>query len=318
MIINKIVYSIYLVLVFISYSQLLQVGYLKKYINDFCINIFDVFSTVYSKGYNSNIYYSGDLITSSKDKIDIFIGNHFNYIDFIIHIGLYNKLSNKQFTLMYSKYIENLPLISRIFKYHASLALNKRIDLDLDNIRDFIKKNNNIVIFLYPEGTRINNKKLIKSKEYSKNNNYPEYNNLLFPKMKGMFTIINELAKQNKLGNIIDLTAKVENTTKNDSKIASYLTKNLGNTYVKINIYKCEHIKDYDKFKKWFLQIWDRKEEYLNEYNNFEKYNYKKLDTKLKTSVKILTVLSIFIFCYFVYFIYFKYLCKIRISTIIC
>jgi hypothetical protein len=171
---------------------------------------------------------------------------------------------------------------------------------------------------MYPEGTRIDNKKLIKSKEYSKNNNYHEYNNLLFPKMKGLFTIINELAKQNKLGNIIDLTAKVENTTKNDSKITSYLTKNLGNTYVKINTYKCEHIKDYDKFKKWFLQIWDRKEEYLNNYNDFEKYNYIKLDTKLKTSVKILTILSIFIFCYFVYFIYFKYLYKIRVSAFIC
>ena len=64
--------------------------------------------------------------------------------------------------------------------------------------------------------------------------------------------------KQNKLGNIIDFTIKTEGVTQNDNTIFSYLNKDLGNTYVKINTYKCEHF-NYNKFKKWFLMIWDKR-----------------------------------------------------------
>lgn len=305
MILKKILYLVYIILIHIAYSQILYIKPLLKYMNILTENIQKYYLTIYSKGFNSDIYYSGDIITFNE-KIDIFISNHYNLIDFMINQGIFKKLNSKELSYLYSKYMDKLPLVGNAFKYDNSLALNKKIHLDIDNIKNYIKKNNNIVIYLNPEGTRINNKKLNKSKEYSKNNNLPIYNNLLFPKMKGLFTIINELAKQDKLGNIIDFTVKIENTTKNDNHLRNILNKDIGNTYLKINTYKCPHISDYDKFKKWFLMIWDKKEEYLNDYNNEVKYKYNKLDTELDTSIKIITILFIFIFVYISYFLYLK------------
>ena len=181
--------------------------------------------------------------------------------------------------------------------------------MDIDNLKDYIKKKNNIVIYLNPEGTRITYKKLIDSKKYTRDNNLKEYSNLLFPKMKGLYALINELSKQGKMGNIIDFTVKVENTTKNDNNLSKYFNKPLGNTYLMIKTCKVKHITEYDKFKEWFLMIWDKKEEYLNDYNNTEKYDYKLLDTKLKTSIKVITCLTIFI-----YFVTFYILKKIVYS----
>lgn len=302
LIIKKIIYLIYFIIVFISYAQILHFKYFKKYIKDIVNNIQEYFITFYSKGFQSNIYYIGDLITSN-DKIDILIGNHFNFIDFIIHIGIFKKLNQKEVTFLYSKYIDNLQVIGRLFRTSNSLSLNKKINLDIDNLKDFISKNNNAVIYLNPEGTRITYDKIEKSNQYSDDNLLPKYNNILFPKMKGIYTIIHELAKQDKLGNIIDFTVKVENSTKNDNNLSNYLTKDIGNTYVMINTYKAYQIKDYDEFKKWFLMIWDKKEEYLKNYKNYE---YNKLNTKLKTSIKIITIITMVIMFKIFIIIYFK------------
>lgn len=302
LILKKIIYSIYLIVIIISYSQILHFGYFKKYIKDIINNIQEYSLTFYSKGFQSDIYYTGDLITSN-DKIDIFIGNHFNFIDFFIHMGIFKKLNTKEVTALYSKYIDNLPLVGRLFRTSNSLSLNKKINLDIDNLKDFISKNNNIIIYLNPEGTRITYDKIKKSNQYSDENSLPKYNNVLFPKMKGIYTIINELAKQDKLGNIIDFTVKVENTTKNDNHFSNYLKKDIGNTYLMINTYKAYQIKDYDQFKKWFLMIWDKKEEYLENYKN---YDYIKLNTKLKTSIKIITIITIVIIFKIFIIIYFK------------
>jgi len=271
--------------------------------------------TFYSTGFNSDIYYNGDII-ESNDKIDILIGNHFNYIDFIIYQGIFRQLSDKEIAFLYSKKIEKVPVIGRGFKYGNGLGLKKKIHLDIDNIKEYIKNNNNIVIILYPEGTRITDTKLKKSQMYSKENNLPIYNHLLYPKMKGIFTIINELKKHNKLGNIIDFTVKVENTNINDNTIKDYLSKKLGKTYIKINTYKISDFDDYDNFKKWFNLIWTEKEKYLDNYKN---YNYIKLDTRLKTSIKIITIFNIVIFCKIVHFLYFSKLSifKFNIRTII-
>lgn len=313
---NKIIYIIYFIIIFISNCQMLHFPYVKKYNSSILENTQENFLTFYSKGFKSNIYYFGDLITS-KDKIDIFIGNHFNFIDFIIHQGIFKKLNSKEITFLYSKYIDNIPIIGRGFKNSNSLALNKKIHLDIDNLKDYINNKNNIIIYINPEGTRITYKKLINSKKYSRDNNLKEYSNLLFPKMKGLFTLINELSKQGKMGNIIDFTIKVENTTKNDYNLSDYFNKPLGNTYLMINTYKVKHITEYDKFKEWFLMIWDKKDEYLNDYNNMEKYDYKLLDNKLKTSVKVITCLTIYIFIYFIYFLYLKKNSLFNISPLI-
>ena len=46
--------------------------------------ISNYYFTLYTTGFSSPVYYTGDIITSNN-KIDIFIGNHYNYIDFVVH-----------------------------------------------------------------------------------------------------------------------------------------------------------------------------------------------------------------------------------------
>lgn len=311
---KKIIYSVHLVLIFVSYSQILHIPKFREKSNmkQITSNIQEYFYNCYRKGFDTKILYTGDLITT-KNKIDIFIGNHFNFLDFIIHQGLFKTFCDKELTYMYSKYMDNLRVIGRAFKYSNSLALNKKINLDIDNIKNYIEKNNNIVIYLNPEGTRITKDKLLKSQEYCKENSLPVFNNLLYPKMKGIYTIINELHKQDKLGNIIDFTVTVENENL-DETLTSYLNNNLGNTYVCIKTYKPKYIEDYEKFKKWFIQIWENKEEFLD---NYKDYEYEENQDKIKTSNKILTTLSILIFLYFIYIIYFQFY-KSKLTFVSC
>ena len=299
--IKKILHLIYIVLIFISYSQILHIPIKNKEStsNYFLNNICQMFIYIYTFGFDSNVYLTGDIIKSKK--IDIFIINHINYLDFIISGFMISKISNECIGL-YSNYIEKLPLIGRIFKNSSNIALNKKIEDDKENILQHLKNVDNTLICLYPEGTRISSKKIFKSQKYSKENNLHIYDNLLYPKMKGLYTIITELHKQNKLGNIIDCTIKIEGLNIDNTKILDFLKNNLKNTYINVKTYKARYFDNYNDFKRWFIQIWDIKEDYLNNYNDFEKYKYKKLDSNIKTSNIILTNLVVFIFLYISYF----------------
>ena len=295
--IKKIISLLFLFILCICYANLVNIKYFKKYNRDLTSNVQDFFLSSYSNGFNSNIYYRGNLITTN-DKIDILIGNHFNYIDFVIHIGIFKNLNNKEVTFLYTKNLGETNIINDILKETQSLSLNKKIHLDIENIKNFVSKNNNTIIYFNPEGQRIKNITLEKSKEFCKENNLTIYNNILYPKMKGIFTIITELRRQNKLGNIIDFTVKVENTNINNYTINDYINLNLGNTYCDINTYSVPNITDYEKFKKWFLMIWDKKENYLE---NYKKLNYTQIIPQVKTSNKIITFIILFIYFNVIY-----------------
>ena len=55
-----------------------------------------------------------------------------------------------------------------------------------------------------------------------------------------------------------------------------FIKHNVGNVYCNINSYKINKlcINNYDNLKNWILMIWDKKEEYINEYNNYELYKF--------------------------------------------
>jgi 1-acyl-sn-glycerol-3-phosphate acyltransferase len=286
-------------------------------LNYFLSNIREIAKYIYISGFNSNIYISGNAINSNK--VDILIGNHFNYLDFLIACGVFSTISD-DCIFVYANYVDNVPLLGRLFKNSNNISIKKKIESDKKNIQYNLKNINNTSICLYPEGTRLSSKNIFKSQKYSKENNLHTYNNILYPKMKGLYTIIEELHKQDKLGNIIDGTIKVEGLNIDDKNIGDFLKNNLKNTYVNIKTYKARYFDDYDKFKRWFIQIWDKKEDYLNDYNDFNKYDYKKVDGNIKISNIILTNLVIFIFLYFFYFIYIKrnqIVSSVHISTIV-
>lgn len=299
-VINKLFYSIFFSIILICYSQIFHIPFMRKksFVNR---NSLDFLPIVYESGFKSKLFYTGDFISSGK--IDIYIGNHFNYLDFLPHISLIKNFYDGDIFIIYSNYIDNIPLIGRWFKYSNNISVKKKILDDKQPLLNFIKTVKKGIIFMYPEGTRINSKKLNKAKEYSRDNLNTEFNNLLVPKFKGLHLIINELNKNNKLGNIIDGTIKVKNVGIDNQKIKHMLTKDIGNTYCQILTYKPEVFEDYDKFKLWFLQIWKIKDDYLN---NYLDYYYQKTKFKMKTSVFILDVMVVFIMINTFKYLYFK------------
>ena len=184
------------------------------------------------------------------------------------------------------KDIGKIPIFGS-FLIKNNLIIERNFILDKNKIINFIKKIDNAIIIIYPEGTRLNKVDFAKSQEYSKNNNLKVYNNLLYPKMKGLHLIINELNKNNKLGNLIDITLKVDGLKKFNTGPVAFLN-NIGNSYCYINTYNIntKYINNYNKFKEWYLQIWNEKEKYLdNYYNNII---YKKCNYNIKNSTFIL------------------------------
>lgn len=299
-VINKLFYCMILIINGISYSQIFHIPFMRKksFVNS---NTIDFIPILYKNGFKSNLLYTGEFISSGK--IDIYTGNHFNYLDFLSHLSIIKNFYEGDIFLMYSNYVDNIPIIGRWFKYSNNISIKKKLVDDKKPLLDFIKKVNKGIIFMYPEGTRITSKKLNKAKEYSKENFNMEFNNLLVPKFKGLHLIINELNKNNKLGNIIDGTIKVENLELDNHKIKNILSKKLGKTYCQIRTYKPEVIEDYEIFKLWFLQIWKIKDYYLNYY---QYYNYQETTFKMKTSVFILDVVVVFIMMNIFKFLYLK------------
>tara|TARA_Y100000590_G_scaffold171157_1_gene195784 strand:- start:6488 stop:7357 length:870 start_codon:yes stop_codon:yes gene_type:complete len=248
------------------------------------INLNPIF---YNNFLQSNIFYSGNI--SFSDKVDIVTMNHFNRLDFMITNSLIKKYTDKNVYLIIQKGIGKIPIISCCTL--NNIMVDRNIESDKDNIANFIKKINDGIIVILPEGTRMNKQNFKKSEEFSKTNNLKVYNNLLYPKMKGLDVIINSLNNQNKLGNLIDITIKVDGLKKFETGFLSYL-KNIKNTYCYINTYKVNNnvFNNYELFKKWYLMIWDKKEHYLD---NYYDYKYKKFNYNLKTSTFIINIIFV-------------------------
>jgi len=273
-----------------------SVPFVKNKINIFWnewLNIIPVFN----KYFIGNTYYSGNFISSNK--IDIITCNHINFCDALSIISIIKNFSKKDLYVIMKKDLIKLPIIGIFAK--NNLTLERSLEHDKENIINFIKKIENGVILILPEGTRMNKQNFEKSIEYSKNNNLKKYDNLLYPKMKGLDIIINVLNDRNKLGNLIDITLKIDGLKKFNTSPLHFI-KNATNTFCHINSYKINKntLNNYDNLKIWYLMIWDRKEEYLNNYNNnlYKKFNY---DIKSSTFILNIVMLNLCILYYNVF-----------------
>ena len=259
-------------------------------------NIIELMPLIFSKCFKSNIYYSGNYVKS--DKVDIFIGNHFSTVDFLLYATYIKHFDKRDIYVIMKRDLLNIPVFGFVASGSKDLLLHRNIEKDKDNIINFVNKIKSGIVFIFPEGTRKNSKKIVKAQEFSRNNNLPVYENLLFPKMKGIHTIIVELIKNNKMGNIIDINCNLTKFVNKDAYMMDLLKRRVGDAFGVIETYKVpydDRLYDYEYFKKWFLQIWDKKENILN---NMDKYVYRKIIPKLNTSTYIYTILCFFIFTY--------------------
>jgi|APSaa5957512535_1039671.scaffolds.fasta_scaffold19153_2 1-acyl-sn-glycerol-3-phosphate acyltransferase len=258
--------------------------------------IMDILPLMYQYCFNSPIYYSGEY--QKSNKIDIVIANHINTIDFGIYLSLVKKFDDRNPFFVMKKDVVFIPTAGFILISSPDLKLNRKIEQDHDNITKTIKKIKSGVIIIMPEGTRFTPDKQLKAQEYSRTNNLPVFKNTLYPKMKGIWTIINILKEQGRLGHLIDFTNIVENFKGKAGYLPELLTTELGNTFSIIESYSIPQdnsLKDYGDFKKWFLEIWKKKDFILENYQN---YQFKKLNIEYKISSYILVLILSIILVY--------------------
>lgn len=264
--------------------------YVKRYVTE-------ALSYMYQIGFNSHLYSSGNYIPSNNN-IDILIGNHISMLDFFIYFILINRLDGRDYYILTKKQVLFFPFAN--FNLVGELNLNRKIEKDEKNIEKFINKIKSGVIVLFPEGTRKTKKKLIKSQKYSVDNNLHKFNNFLYPKMRGLHTIIKTLMNNNKLGNIVDVTCVVHKLRNKDFNSSRFFFKKWGNTYCHIETYKIPNdtrLLNYDYFKQWFLQIWIIKDNIID---NMDKFVYKRITYNVKSSTYLICLISL-IFMFYMY-----------------
>ena len=152
------------------------------------------------------------------------------------------------------------------------IPARKNLGKEIDNIPIMNKKQ---VIIIFPEGTRFTLEKLKEAQRFSLENNLPKYNNLLVPKSKGLWFIVNQLAKKNRLGRIWDMTLVLPKFLGKESYLSDIVGKEIGNVYCDIRELKLpENFEDNNIFKNWLHENWKIKDKYIEHYN---KYQYEKI-----------------------------------------
>jgi 1-acyl-sn-glycerol-3-phosphate acyltransferase len=259
---------------------------------------------LYNYGFNSTIKYSGNI--KFTNKVDIVVCNHVNTFDFAIYISLLKKFSNKEIYFICRNNLKYIPVFGFYLNFNNFIKINKNIELDRELLINSINKIDSGIIVIMPEGTRFTEANYKLSQDYSHKNNLHVFKNLLYPKMNGIHIICDILNKNNKLGNIIDFTIKVDNMFLKKCYIEDIIMNDLGNSSVIINNYKMKHIENYDLFKKFFIKKWIIKDNILNDTNNFS-LNFK-FDT-LKPSIPYYKLfLIVNIICVFINLIRSNYL----------
>lgn len=263
--------------------------------------LFHIIPSLYQKGLKSPIYMTGTF--TSTNRIDIVTSNHISTFDFFILISLIRQYDDRNVYCVFKKGIILLPAVGLMYSSTNDIIMNRKLDDDQENIINTIKKIKTGIIIIMPEGTRYTPEKHKLSHEFSITNNLQKFDNLLYPKMKGLWVIYNALKEDNKMGHIIDITILLEKLRHKNGYASTMLSTNIGNTIGHINTYQIpSNMDDYNLFKSWFLQIWTKKDNILTKMFTKDDINiYKTLKPTFKSSDYILFIFIIFIFMYFTF-----------------
>jgi hypothetical protein len=162
----------------------------------------------------------------------------------------------------------------------------------LDNIKTNGKKQ---VLLIFPEGTRLTEKKLNEGNEFSKSNNLPVYENLMVPKSKGLWFIVNKLSETNRLGRIWDVTLTFPKYLKKSIGTLDILGKPIGDVNTIWREVKLDKdYKDSDAFKKWLMNLWITKDS-LMKYHEKIIYNQIYPESNIKTSEKLIVIITLLV-----------------------
>ena len=221
-----------------------------------------------------------DIINQNPETIDILVCNHVSSIDHLILQIYLEYIGIESFNYSFKTTINYVPGIGLICYSGTDIKFSRNWEKDKNNLVNQIDKietgTKKQLITIFPEGTRLTSKNLEEGQNFSKLNNLPIYDNLLVPKSKGLWFIINHLNKTNRLGRIWDLTLAIPKFLGKSAYFKDIIGKQVGPIYgmmkeLKINF----DTQDPELFKSWLLEKWKNKDDFLNNYN---KYIYKKLE----------------------------------------
>lgn len=219
------------------------------------------------------------VMNENPNNIDIIVANHVSTSDFIILMSYLQKFNIDSYNFVFKNSIVYWPGFGLIMYSNPDIKLERNWNVDqknlgkeIDNIPIMNKKQ---VIIIFPEGTRFTLEKLKEAQQFSLENNLPKYNNLLVPKSKGLWFIVNQLAKKNRLGRIWDMTLVLPKFLGKESYLSDIVGKEIGNVYCDIRELKLPaNFEDNNIFKNWLHENWKIKDKYIEQYN---KYQYEKI-----------------------------------------
>lgn len=301
----KIVGFIVIFIVLLSMTQTLLLGSMLIGMNNQCTNIiknitFSLMPLVYTYCFESSLYYN--VKYNPSDKVDILISNHTTTIDFAIYLSIIREFDNRDIYFVLKRDLIFIPGGGFTFCVGPDIKLNRKLEDDQENIINSVKKIKSGIIIIMPEGTRFTPEKQELAHKYSKDNNLPVFKNTLFPKMKGIYLISQILNEKNKLGKIIDFSILVENFHLKIARMKDLLTKPLGKTFSVIRTYDIpkKYLNDYNKFKKWFLKLWQKKDNILDQMDGGNNYEYKILKPQLKSYDYMIIIVMVSLFIYLI------------------
>ena len=188
-------------------------------------------------------------LTPIKFNNNIIIANHNSFIDFIL---IFSNFTDTKF--LYKKELDYIPIISHY------LSLDNHIGVNRDYKKDIHKLINNkhSKIALFPEGTRSNPTKIKQSKDFIIKNNLPFLKNLLYPRPKGLFYLL----QNPNIKSLIDITilySKNFNTLFNLYPKSYLIIKEIPKHNIPIH--------NYQKFKNYLFHLWIKKDKIISHFN---------------------------------------------------
>ncbi len=288
MFINQLTFLITFIYMVQAYSYILippSILLSNNSCNEFIKVLCQTFNTIMlTNAFNTKFYMAKSeqniemLINQNRDLVDILVCNHASTFDFLIVMSYLQKFNIGSFNFVLKNEITYFPGFGLVMYANSDIKLNRNWDQDkkifgkqIDNIKTS-PTGNKQVLLIFPEGTRLTKEKLEKAKLFSQQNNLPVFNNLLVPKTKGLWYLINHLEQKKQLGRIWDITLAIPKFMGKSAYVSDLLGKSIGPVYGifrELELPENNVYQDLEKFKDWFLKTWKIKDDFLENYTKF-------------------------------------------------
>jgi lysocardiolipin and lysophospholipid acyltransferase len=262
-------------------------------------------SELITNGFNSELFIQNkdelkNKINKNPELVDIIISNHISSLDFIIILAYLKELGITDYNFVMKDLFNYVPGIGFMFYLGNDIRLRRNWDEDkfsiIEKLKDiqFDNNKNKQIILIFPEGARLTTERILEGQKYSQENGYPIYNNLMVPRTKGLWLMINELSKQNMLGKVWDLTLVVPKFIGKSAFLRELFNKSIGPVYtrmVELDIPKNETQYSIN-FKNWLFKTWKSKDIFIDNYFKFE-YDKLNFEPDNLNTIKLITISTI-------------------------